>query len=74
MTSLIQLGNSVGKRLVAMVDGDVLRLLQGALSVYDLCQQALGTSGSLIDLAHTSVGKDSICISGALKGAHLIPE
>jgi len=43
MTSLVQLQKSDGKRFVALVDGPVLRALSAASSVYDLCQEALGT-------------------------------
>ncbi len=68
MTSLVQLQNPHGVRLVALVDGNSLRPLERVNSVYDLCQRALVTGASLLDLVHNSVGKDSVPYDEAYKG------
>jgi hypothetical protein len=60
MTSLVQLRDRDGSRRVALVDGDDLRLLLEAPSIYALAQQAVLHRKKLIDVVQMSVGGASV--------------
>ncbi len=75
MTGLVQLKNAQGVRFVGLVEGDRLRLLDGAESVYALCQNALATGQPLREVVRRAAGKDTISYDDADQGRqwHILP-
>lgn len=69
MTSLVQLKNSAGARLVALVENDTLRVLDGIESVYKLCLQALASSDPLVTVAQAAAGNELVPYDDAYLGS-----
>ncbi|MEO5922326.1 MAG: AraD1 family protein [Bryobacteraceae bacterium] len=68
MNSLVQLKNSSGTRMVALVEHDALRLLDGVESVYTLCQRALASGEPLVKIAQAAAGSKTIPYDAAYFG------
>jgi hypothetical protein len=53
---LVQFTNQGGARRVAALDGDVLRVLDGVYTTYELAQRAISRGKSLAEAARAAIG------------------
>ena len=53
---LVQFTNEAGSRRVASLHGDVLRVLDGVSTTYELAQRAIVHRNGLAEAAHAAIG------------------
>src|SRR6185369_13287556 len=70
---LVQFTNEGGARRVAALDGDVLRVLDGVNTTYELAQRAIIRLKSLAEVAQAAIGATSESYEAVAKAGRILP-
>lgn len=70
---LVQFTNEAGARRVAALDGDVLRVLDGVTTTYELAQRAIGSGKGLAAVAQAAIGTTTESYEAAAKAGRILP-
>jgi hypothetical protein len=70
---LVQFTTEGGSRRVASLHGDVLRVLDGVSTTYELAQRAIGQRKGLADVAQAAIGTTSESYEAVAKSGRILP-
>jgi len=70
---LVQFTNEVGARRVAALEGDVLRVLDGVASTYDLAQRAIRSGAGLAQAAQALIGSATESYAAVASAGRILP-
>ncbi|WP_426341790.1 AraD1 family protein [Pseudoduganella sp. S-14] len=70
---LVQFTNEAGSRRVASLDGDVLRVLDGVSTTYELAQRAIGSGKGLAAVAQAAIGTSTESYEAVASAGRILP-
>ena len=70
---LVQFTNEAGSRRVASLDGDVLRVLDGVSTTYELAQRAIGSGKGLAAVAQAAIGTSTESYEAVATAGRILP-
>jgi hypothetical protein len=70
---LVQFTNEVGARRVAALEGDLLRVLDGVASTYDLAQRAIRSGAGLAQAAQALIGSATESYAAVASAGRILP-
>lgn len=70
---LVQFTNDAGARRVASLEGDVLRVLDGVSTTYELAQRAIGQRQGLADVARAAIGTGTASYEAVAAAGRILP-